>query len=292
MPVATVIFSKDRPAQLDMLLRSWSEQVPEWPQFAVSVLYKSTAPEYDRGYEMVRRTFPTVFFQPEDASRTFKGHVVSLIEREERELFHFLADELVFLRGYSTSDKPFQMLRARDDLAAVALRMSPRIDFAQPINLRTPQPPLDEDNVWSWKQRPLWLERITRVFGVHSARGDWRLQINVDGNVMRYPQLRAHFRTLPEIRNLNHLETVFLENPLPQPNLVCYPESRLINLALNRVDPHSTYPFAGHSAQDFNQRFLAGERLSYKGLVGLQHNACHIIVEPEWEPAGGPGRPN
>lgn len=283
MPVATVIFSKDRPAQLDMLLRSWSEQVREWPQFAVSVLYKSTAPEFDRGYDIVRQTFPTVFFQPEDESRTFKGHILALIERQQRELFHFLADELVFLRGYTTSDEPFQMLRQRSDIAAVALRMSPRINFAQPINLRTPPPPLDEKNVWSWKPRPLWLERITRMFGVHSARGDWRLQINVDGNVLRYPQLLAHFRALPEIRNLNHLETVFLENPLPEPHLVCYPESRLINLALNRVDPHSTYPFAGHSAQEFNQRFLAGERLSYKNLVGLQHNACHIIVEPEWD---------
>lgn len=281
MSVAVVIFSKDRPAQLDLLLRSWSEQVPEWPQFAVSVLYKSTDPQFDRGYEIVSRAFPTVFLHREDESRSFKGHVLSLIEREERELFHFLADELVFLRGYRTTDEPFQMLRRRADIAAVSLRMSPRIDFAQPIGLPTPPPPL-KDNVWAWKPRPLWAERITRLFGIYSARGDWRLQINVDGNVMRYPQLLAHFRTLPEIRNLNNLETVFLENPLPQPRLVCYPESRLINLALNRVDPHSTYPFAGHSAYEFNDRFLAGERLAYTQLAGLQHNACHIIVEPVW----------
>jgi hypothetical protein len=281
MPCAVVIFSKDRPAQLDLLLRSWSEQAPEWPRFAVSVLYKSTAPEYDRGYDIVRRTFPTVVFQPEDESRTFKGHVLALIEREERELFHFLADELVFIRSYTTDDEPFQKLRTRPDIAAVSLRISPRIDFAQPINLETPPPPL-RDHVWTWRPRPLWLERITRVFGVHSARGDWRLQINVDGNVMRYAQLRAHFRALPEIRGLNHLETVFVEHPLPQPYLVCYPESRLINLALNRVDPHSTYPFAGHTAAEFNRRFLSGERLSYASLVGLNHNACHIVVEPEW----------
>jgi hypothetical protein len=281
MSCAVVIFSKDRPAQLDLLLRSWSEQAAEWPQFAVSVLYKSTAPEYDRGYGIVRRTFPTVFFQPEDDSRTFKHHVLALIEREERELFHFLADELVFIRSYTTDDEPFQKLRTRPDIAAVSLRISPRIDFAQPINLRTPPPPL-RDHVWTWRSRPLWLERITRVFGIHSARGDWRLQINVDGNVLRYPQLRAHFRTLPEIRGLNHLETVFVENPLPQRHLVCYPESRLINLALNRVDPHSTYPFAGHTAAEFNRRFLSGERLSYASLVGLNHNACHIVVEPEW----------
>lgn len=287
MSCAVVIFSKDRPAQLDLLLRSWSEQAPEWPRFAVSVLYKSTAPEYDRGYDIVRRTFPMVFFQPEDHARTFKGHVLALIEREERELFHFLADELVFIRGYSTEDEPFQKLRRRPDIAAVSLRISPRVDFAQPIDLKTPPPPL-HDYVWTWRSRPLWLERIARVFGVHSARGDWRLQINVDGNVMRYPQIRAHFRTLPEIRGLNHLETVFVENPLPQPYLVCYPESRLVNLALNRVDPHSNYPYAGHTAADFNRRFLAGERLSYRSLVGLNHNACHIIVEPEWFVVGAP----
>ena len=282
MSVAVVIFSKDRGAQLDLLLRSWSEQVPEWPDFAVSVLYKSTASEFDRGYDVVRRAFPTVFFQREVDDRPFKDQVLELIEREERELFHFLADELVFIRPYSTLDEPFQMLRRRRDIAGVALRMSPRVTYAQPISLNTPPPPR-RNNVWAWKERPLWVERIARQFGVHSARGDWRMQLNVDGNTFRYRQLLEHFRTLPEIRGLNQLERVFVLHPLPDaPHLVCYPESRLINLAMNRVDPHSPYPFGGHTAEEFNDRFLAGERLSYASLVGLQHNACHIIVEPEW----------
>jgi hypothetical protein len=287
MPCAVVIFSKDRPAQLELLLRSWSEQAPEWPQFAVSVLYKSSDAEFERGYDFVRDAYPSVFFQPEDGSRTFNGHVLALIEREEREFFHFLADDSVFVRGYRTKDEPFELLRNRRDVAAVALRMSPRINHAQPINLSTPRPPL-RGNVWSRKQRPLWAERITRLFGVHSARGDWYLQINVDGNVLRYGEFREHFRRLPEIGHLNRIEKVFLEHPLPQQYLVCYPESRLVNLALNRVDPHSNYPFGGHTAMEFNRRFLAGERLSYRSLVGLQPNACHIVVEPEWfTPPGG-----
>ncbi len=285
MSVAVVIFSKDRAAQLDLLLRSWSEQVNEWPDFAVSVLYKATSPEFERGYDIVKRAFPTVFFQAEDTSRSFKAHVLALIEREERELFHFLADELVFIRGYRTSDPPFEMLRRRPDIAAVALRMSPRINYAQPLALNTPPPP-HRHNMWRWQPRPIWVERVTRMFGVHSARGDWRLKLNVDGNTFRYRQLLEHFRTLPEIRGLNSLETVFLLNPLPNaPYLVSYSESRLINLALNRVDEHSSYPFAGLSAHDFNARYLAGERLSYASLVGLNHNACHIIVEPEWRAA-------
>jgi hypothetical protein len=137
--------------------------------------------------------------------------------------------------------------------------------------------------VWRWEPKPLWYERISRQFGIHSARGDWRLQLNVDGNTFRYGQLREHFRRLPEIPGLTKLETVFLLNPIRElPYLVSYPESRLINLALNRVDQHSNYPYAGLSAEDFNARYLAGERLSYKSLLGLNHHACHIIVEPEW----------
>lgn len=282
MSIAAVIFSKDRAAQLDLLLRSWSEQVPEWPDFAVSVLYKSSAPEFDRGYDVVKQAFPAVFFQPEDPAGAFKAQVLALIEREERELFHFLADELVFLRGFRTTDEPFQVLRRRPDVAAVALRMSPRINYSQPLGLHTPPPP-HRGNIWTWRPRPRWVERAARVFGIHSARGDWRLQLNVDGNTFRYRQLLAHFRTLPDIKGLNSLETVFILNPLPKaPYLVSYSESRLINLALNRVDTHSNYPFAGYSAQEFNARFLAGERLSHTSLAGLQHNACHIIVEPEW----------
>jgi hypothetical protein len=281
MSVAVVIFSKNRAAQLDLLLRSWSALVPEWHDFAVSVLYKSTEPEFDAGYEVVKQAYPSVYFQPEDASRSFKGHILALIEREERELFHFLADELVFIRGFSTTDEPFQLFRRRRDIAAVALRMSPRITYSQPLGMATPPPPL-RGHVWTWKPRPIWMERVTRLVGVHSARGDWRLQLNVDGNVFRYADFRAHFRSLPEIKNLNYLETMLLTHPMPEPFLVSYPESRLINLALNRVDSESKYPFAGYSAHDFNRRYLAGERLAYDHLLGLQHNACHIIVEPQW----------
>ena len=281
MSIAAVVVSMDRPAQLDLLLRSWSEQVPEWDEFAVSVLYKTSDPAFDRGYDIVRQTFPAVFMQREDAARSFKRHILALMERAERELFQFLTDDIVFIAGFSTADEPFELLRRRADLGAVALRMSPRINYSQPLRMHTPPPRLRR-NIWTWKPQPLWVERVTRLFGLRSAWGDWRLQINFDGNVLRYPELLAHFRTLPDAGNPQHLERLFVEHPLPAPNLVCYPESKLINLALNRVDPHSIYPSAGHSTEEFNARFLAGERLSYKKLVGLHHNACHIVVEPEW----------
>ena len=281
MSIAAVIVSKDRPAQLELLLRSWSEQVPEWPAFAVSVLWKSTAPEFDRGYEVVARAFPTVFMQREDESRTFQRHILALMEREAREFFHFLTDDIVFIAPFSTADEPFQLLRRRPDISAVALRMSPRINYSQPLGMRTPAPRL-RHNIWTRTPLPRWVERVTRLFGIHSAWGDWFLQINFDGNVLRYPELLAHFRTLPEAGNPQLLERLFVERPLPAPNLVCYPESKLINLALNRVDTMSVYPSAGYSTTEFNQRFLAGERLSYKKLIGLRHNACHIEVAPEW----------
>ena len=281
MSIAAVVVSKDRPAQLELLLRSWSEQVPEWPAFAVSVLWKSTAPEFDRGYEIVARAFPAVFMQREDDSRTFHRHILALMEREAREFFQFLTDDIVFIASFSTSDEPFQLLRQRADIGAVALRMSPHINYSQPLAMQTPPPRLHR-NIWTWQTMPLWMERVTRLFGVHSAWGDWRLQINFDGNVLRYPELLAHVRTLPEAQNPQLLERLFVEAPLPAPNLVCYPQSKLINLALNRVDSMSIYPSAGYSTTEFNQRFLGGERLSYRKLVGLRHNACHIEVTPDW----------
>ena len=281
MSIAAVVVSKDRPAQLELLLRSWSEQVPDWPAFAVSVLWKGTAAEFDRGYERVATAFPTVFMQREDESRTFQRHILALMEREPREFFQFLTDDIVFIGTFSTADEPFRLLRRRADIGAIALRMSPRINYSQPLGMTTPAPRLRQ-NIWTWQPMPRWVERVTRRLGVHSAWGDWRLQINFDGNVLRYPELLAHFRTLPDVSNPQLLERLFVEKPLPAPNLVCYPESKLINLALNRVDSMSLYPSAGHSTAEFNQRFLAGERLSYRKLVGLRHNACHIEVEPEW----------
>ena len=284
MSIAILIFSKDRGAQLELLLRSHREQAREWDDFAVSVLYTTSAPEFDRGYDVVKEKFPTVAFQVEDHGRPINRQVLDLARRDEREFFHFLADELVFLRPFSTTDREFDTFRGNRDIAALSLRMSPHINYSQPLGLSTP-PPVLKDRIWSWKPKPRLLESLLRVtLGRYPARGDWRLQMNVDANVFRYGEFLRHFETLPDIASVNVFETIMLQHPMPAPYLLCYPDSKLINLAMNRVDDVSRLPYGGHTAAEFNQRFLSGEILSYESLKTLHHNACHIVVEPEWVP--------
>lgn len=53
--VNVIIFSKDRPAQLDALLRSIRERVEAWEKRALwSVVFTASTREFARGYEIVR----------------------------------------------------------------------------------------------------------------------------------------------------------------------------------------------------------------------------------------------
>ncbi len=104
----------------------------------------------------------------------------------------------------------------------------------------------------------------------------------MDGTVYRYGQFVEYFKKLPPVSFVTQLEETMLRNPLPGDRCVCYPEGRIVNIAMNRVDIHSQYPHGEGSAQDLNERFLSGGRLSYAHLKGRNHNSCHLVANPEW----------
>ena len=238
---------------------------------------------FRRGYDSVRELFPEVSLHPQNANQPIKAQIQALVEAERREFFAFLLDDMVAIRPFGTDDRECTVLRRRPDVASLSLRLYPGVIYAQPLSLDTPPPRLDADLTWDWrfpKTRPArLLARLTRR---RHAKGDWAGSMFLDGSVYRHAQFIGYFAGLPEIPFVTRLESIMLTQPLPGNRVVCYPQARVVNLALNQVDPHSVYPHAGGSAEELNELFLSGRRLAYHHLKNLVSPSCHLTAEPRW----------
>ncbi len=276
--------SKNRACQLELLLRSLKEQVTSLPRLSVSVLYAADLGVFARGYERTRRLHPDVHWRLQEP-RSIKAQLDELVRMEPREFFTFMVDDDVVVRPFGPSDPPFRLLRERRDVAAVALRLHPGVRYCQPLRLRTPPPRLDSDLTYEWKaSRRRAVRLLRRLVGRPSPQGDWAGSMFVDGNVFRHAEFADYFARLPEISHVPHVESIMLRRPLPGRRVAIYPQSRILNLVMNRVDVSSRYPHGGGSPDDFNARFLNGERLAYHQLTQMHNESAHVVVHPRWEP--------
>ena len=277
-----IILSKNRPPQLDLLLRSLIEQVPDAKQFEIVVLYDYDNADYKNGYDRTFEEHPFVRAELQEKV-ALKAQFCRLLESSRQPLFAFFADDLVVIRPFSLSDRPFQLLRSRPDLAAVSLRLNPRVDYSQPIDVHVTPPKLDDDLTWKWKALPLpgaWDERYRKLFG--KANGDWSLPYILDGNVYRREEMAAYFRKLPPIPRIPLLEPLMSQHLPSAPRMVCYPESHIVSLAMNTNDREHGYPAGTSSLEEMNARYLRGDRLSYTPWVDMDNRSCHYVIDPVW----------
>ena len=78
--VKCLIFSKDRAAQLLLLLESLTLYCDDWKLFPITVLYKVTTERDKEQYEIVQTTYPSVNFKLEQDLRTDFYDVLNFLD--------------------------------------------------------------------------------------------------------------------------------------------------------------------------------------------------------------------
>jgi glycosyl transferase family 6 len=260
-----VVFSKDRPAQLELLLRSIRTHLAGWQSCPISILYAGDGGRADDGYDVVRYLNPEFRWERENEARSFKQHTLSLVD-PQHPLTAFLVDDDVFRAPVSLADAPFRQLADDEEIMAVSLRLDPAMDYCYSEDGPARPPAFESRHVWRWPGAP----------------GDWGYPMSLDGHVFRteaiLPLLEEH-----EWFNPNSLEDALFRHPLPQPKLCCYSRSRLVNVPANRVQDTAPNRHAGVDAAVLNERFLAGERIALEPFSGLRPRAPHHEVAYAWE---------
>jgi len=144
-----VIFSKDRACQLDQLLSSLQEHVPNWDsQFLkIQVLYDFSDRKFRDGYRAVQRLYPSVFFhQQNNLSSTvtstyydmyveaggdstgFKADYLRLMEEDIPYIMHYM-DDMVAIGTWGRTEQmvAHRLLTSRPELISVSLRLHPGV---------------------------------------------------------------------------------------------------------------------------------------------------------------------
>lgn len=251
-----IIFSRDRPAQLALLLDSLDRYA--YPE-ATRILWWATKPKFVSGYACVTD-------QPRTPPERFDAELRSQLGTDDRwrTVSFFCDDDIVFRR---LPQRPWELLHDDDSILSVCLYLG-RQNVKQPIPPGFPR--------WEWG--PL-------------ARHDFGFPCGIDGNTYRVNDVLDMIgsETIP---NPTMLETVLaLRLPLvaeKRPLMACFPDQCLVGVPVNRVSDQSGVPFGRkfpQTTEDLNRRFLAGERIDLDRLDFSGVDSCHHEIEFVWRSA-------
>lgn len=244
LPVRCIVFSKDRPMQLDACVRSIRRFAPyDGPVF---VLYKASTSDFADAYRIVAAEAPAELVPQ---SKDFRLDVCDLIDaNEEHTVFH--TDDDVFFSPSAAVPLP------TDAVACFSFRLGRNTTYSHPID-RTQVVPdfIGADGVLAWD----W----TR------AHHDFGYPLSLDGHVMPTRFLRS---LLGRIRftNPNELEEELTFKRYLAPRwMMSFSQSCLVSIPVNIVSETHVNRAGGNSdlsPEALNARFLSGERIDLDAM--------------------------
>ncbi|OYQ62785.1 hypothetical protein B9G53_20345 [Pseudanabaena sp. SR411] len=260
-----IIFSKNRACQLELLLRSLKIYLQDWQFYSVNIIYSYSNNDYEQGYEIVKKQFPSFNYFPESQDQfvadSFKNLVLECFKNNQP-YTTFLVDDLVFKSFVDLTDVTFQTFANDPSILCLSLRLSPQIKYCYTSNVFSPPPSFDTSLIWNWQKQP--------------KNSDWGYPMSLDGHIFRTTEIQDLIISNQSFNNPNTLETQLALRPLSSPQMICYPDSKIVNIPANKVQNIYSNRHAQISdLSDLNQHFLNGYRLSLKPILDTKNISVH-----------------
>lgn len=260
------ILSKDRPLQLDALLRSMSAMVTTSADCVV--LYKTSNERYRSAYADVFERHKKMNLEV-IVEQDFKTDVINIVASRNYERIAFLVDDLVFINPVNLGE----ILALDPNVVTYSLRLGKRIRFSQPLGITTDNPPFLQleglpGNWLAW----LWA----------NGAGDWHGANCLDGNVLSRAMVLASLDhpLAARIAGPQTLEMSLNASGIATRIGICNVEPRLVNLAFNRVSDESYwYPHGTLDADKLLGAWESGYQLNVSSIRTFEANSCHIICD-------------
>lgn len=234
MPYArAIVFSKDRPLQLDGLLRSLVVQVTDVSRLDVVVLWTVSSDEFEQRYEDLMEDWPSVHFVRETS---FYGQLMDLITDSSAPLIGFLVDDGLAVNPINL-EWAWRALELQDQVVGFSLRLGPNLEKTnQPIERQWWQ--MDQQNAHVVDP----VESIvpfTLCYPWAKAQGAFNYRLEVSASLYRRSSLLDWLPKLGGIDHPNSLENqmVFMppEYVQHQPLLCMFERGAVLACPLNRV---------------------------------------------------------
>ena len=265
LPVSVVIFSRDRPLQLEGLLRSFALHCRDAHQAPVHVLYTVSKPDCQRHYEQVSVECPWAHFLKEE---NFRADLLQRLQGAEH--VFFLVDDTLIVRHFELREV-LQALQQNPEALGFSFRLGRNTVHCYPFD--KPQAPPIFEPLPNGMVRFAWPE----------AELDFGYPLELSSSLYRVKDILPLLDQI-EFTNPNTLEGQLAEQASrcqAQPFLLCFPQSAAFSLPLNRVqnvnnNRASNAPAC--SVEALERSFAEGQRLDVDSYTEFVPNACHQEV--------------
>lgn len=283
-PVVGLVFSKDRPLQLDATLASWRLHCVDSADVALTVLYATSSPWMQSLYRQVRHEHPEVRFVRETR---FRDDVLRILSPAGHVLF--VVDDCLFVRGFSSA-AAVGALEAEPTALGASLRLGR--NTVRSYALRASQAVPDVQPVAAEGGASAWFR-----FRWPACAHDFGYPLEVSSSLYRRRDLWPLLQAIT-FRNPNQLEDGLSRRAggfaASHPLLLMAPVSLAFCNPCNRVQDE--YANRAGTAVEQSSTALArayadGHRVSVEVLAGYTPQACHEEVDLPLRRAAEPMAP-
>ncbi len=263
-PVATgVIFSKDRPLQLDALLRSFALHCADAAQTPLRVLYACSDAAQEKAYADLARTHAHVKFVRES---DFRADLLDIVDGARAVMF--LVDDTLFVQPFSVAAALAELDRHPDALG-FSLRLGHNTTYCYPLDRPQRTPAFEKPAAGVLK------------FQWTSGEHDFAYPLEVSSSIYRAEDIGPLLAWLP-FRHPNSLEGALAPQAQlyrdARPSLLCFERSVAFAAPINRVQSTHANRAAADDARSPSallRAFQQGQRIDVAAYAGFVPSACH-----------------
>lgn len=258
-----IVFSKNRPAQLDLLLTS----IDRFGKRPAHVIYKPTTREYVSGYSRCMNLHPQHEYIKQ--SDNFKKCLITTInavsnKSQDNSTILFLADDDIFINDARETRQEYFLDNCQ--IASYNLRLHPYIRR-------------------SWTMKVDCKRQFVQIWKWPAARGEWGYPMGVGSVFLKHD-------IMPILKNIqfnspNTMEGRLAHNPIKKNRMACPDIPTLINIPANKVQSDNKLGHMNISPVELNNKFLSGKRISLLKMIEKCNidklSAPHVLLKYEWE---------
>lgn len=271
-----IVWSKDRPMQLDVCLQSIAKHFKEAKTSTISVVYRSTTEKGTKAYDKLISKWKAI---GDSGGPRFNFiydtsfFLMTLVSFGYHEQTMFVVDDQIFIRDFSIFDEPFELQRKNpNQYFTISLRLDKTKNYCYPVNEKQDIPSLNKlNNCYSWPWK--------------AATHDWGYVASLDGNVYLTNPIRGLLARLSptQINNPNTLEMA-LNQISKQPNAnypamcLCYEQAKTVTIPVNKVQTtFNNRSEDSYNVSDLENMWLDGYEIDFEELKNqiIDSNSPH-----------------
>jgi len=263
-------FSKDRPLQLDLCLRTARKQCQDWEKLKKTIIYKASTPRYSKAYLRLKKDYPEVEFIKEG---DFKTDLLCAIENY-RYIF-FCVDDTVFTKKFNAEEATIVLASPHLEALGFSLRLGKNTEWCFPHN--------------SYNYIPAFFnitDDILKANWTLTGFGDFSYPLELSSSIYKkeiiFPALEK-----TEYENPNELEWKMYVNLFyftDHNNIVFYKTSVAFSNPINKVqefNPNANRAGenVGYSPEKLLEIFEEWKRIDDVPFDGFVSNGCHQLID-------------